>query len=104
MLLETFGARDFSELRPSTKLERVISKAIEEESVTREDALYLTELFPKEVPFLLLAASAIRNRSKGKTVTYSKNVFVPLTQLCRGPLRILHIQDRAGRGSAVHDP
>ncbi len=82
-LLETFGTKDFSQLRPSTKLERVISKAIEEENVTREDALYLTELFPREVPFLLLAASAIRNRSKGKTVTYSKNVFVPLTQLCR---------------------
>ena len=83
MLLNAFGVSDFSELRASPKLERIISKAIDGESVTREDALYLAELFPREIPFLLLAASAIRNRSKGKTVTYSKNVFVPLTQLCR---------------------
>ena len=104
MLLDTFGVSDFSELRASPRLERTISKAIEEESVTREDALYLTELFPKEIPFLLLAAAAIRNRSKGKTVTYSKNVFVPLTQLCRDRCGYCTFKIEPGRGRPVHDP
>ena len=104
MLLETFGARDFSELRPSLKLERVVSKAIEGENVTREDALYLAELFPREIPFLLLAASAIRNRSKGKTVTYSKNVFVPLTQLCRDRCGYCTFKIEPGEGELFMTP
>ena len=104
MLLDTFGVGNFSELRPSPKLERIISKAIEEEGVTREDALYLTELFPKEIPFLLLAASAIRNRSKGKTVTYSKNVFVPLTQLCRDRCGYCTFKIEPGEGALFMTP
>src|SRR5215471_7892465 len=32
---------------------------------------------------LLLAASALREKGKGRTVTFSKKVFVPLTTLCR---------------------
>ena len=104
MLLETFSARDFSELRPSPKLEKVISKAIEEESVTREDALYLTELFPREIPFLLLAASAVRNRSKGKTITFSKNVFVPLTQLCRDRCGYCTFKIEPGEGALFMTP
>ncbi|MDE0159301.1 MAG: 7,8-didemethyl-8-hydroxy-5-deazariboflavin synthase CofG [Candidatus Dadabacteria bacterium] len=104
MLLDTFGAGDFSELRASAKLERIISKAIEGESVTREDALYLAELFPREIPFLLLAASAVRNHSKGKTVTYSKNVFVPLTQLCRDRCGYCTFKIEPGEGELFMTP
>ena len=83
LLLECFGLESFSELKGPPRLRETISAALEGEPIGREDALYLAELSPSEVPFLLLAASAVRNRSKGRTVTYSKNVFVPLTQLCR---------------------
>ena len=104
MLLEAFGASEFSELRPTPKLEKVISKAIEEENLGREDALYLAELSPAEIPFLLLAASAIRNRSKGKTVTYSKNVFVPLTQLCRDRCGYCTFKIEPGEGELFMTP
>ena len=104
MLLEAFGASEFSELRPAPKLEKIISKAIEEESLGREDALYLAELPPTEIPFLLLAASAIRNRSKGKTVTYSKNVFVPLTQLCRDRCGYCTFKIEPGEGELFMTP
>ena len=36
-----------------------------------------------ELTALLHAASAIRDRAKGRTVSYSKKVFIPLTHLCR---------------------
>jgi len=32
---------------------------------------------------LLEAASALRDRYKGRAVTYSRKVFIPLTNLCR---------------------
>ncbi len=83
MLLDVFGGVEFSELRASSRLEKIISKALEGETPIRDESLYLSQIPPEEIPFLLLAASAVRNRSKGKTVTYSKNVFVPLTRLCR---------------------
>ncbi|MCY4262902.1 MAG: 7,8-didemethyl-8-hydroxy-5-deazariboflavin synthase CofG [Candidatus Dadabacteria bacterium] len=104
MLLETFGANDFSELRTAPRLNRVISKAIKEESIGREDALYLTQLTPTEVPLLLLAAAAIRNRSKGKTVTYSKNVFVPLTQICRDRCGYCTFKIEPGEGELFMTP
>src|SRR5438874_5920828 len=49
--------------------------------LSREDALLLMEEAPLEP--LLLAASSLRDRLKGQTVSYSKKVFIPLTHLCR---------------------
>jgi len=104
MLLKTFGVSSFSELLLTPKLEKILSEAIERESIERGDALYLTKISPKEMPFLLLAASAIRNRSKGKTITYSKNVFVPLTQLCRDRCGYCTFKIEPGEGSLFMNP
>src|SRR5258707_6170738 len=49
--------------------------------LSRDDALLLMEEAPLES--LLLAASSLRDRLKGRTVSYSKKVFIPLTHLCR---------------------
>src|SRR3970282_1134451 len=35
------------------------------------------------LPDLLLRAGAVRERGRGRTITFSKKVFVPLTTLCR---------------------
>src|SRR5437588_709665 len=50
--------------------------------LSRQDALLL---LMEEAPLepLLLAASSLRDRLKGQTVSYSKKVFIPLTHLCR---------------------
>lgn len=37
----------------------------------------------EELPELLAAAGEVRDRGRGRTVTFSKKVFVPLTTLCR---------------------
>src|SRR5260221_10645199 len=50
-------------------------------SLSRDDALLLIEEAPLES--LLLAASSLRDRLKGRIVSYSKKVFIPLTHLCR---------------------
>jgi FO synthase len=49
--------------------------------LSRDDALDLIE--HADLGSLLKAASALRDRGKGKIVTYSKKVFIPLTHLCR---------------------
>jgi FO synthase len=50
-------------------------------SLSREDALALIE--HADLPSLLRAASRLRDAGKGRIVTYSKKVFIPLTHLCR---------------------
>src|ERR1700716_980760 len=47
----------------------------------RDDTLLLIEEAPLES--LLLAASSLRDRLKGRIVSYSRKVFIPLTHLCR---------------------
>src|SRR5882672_4361780 len=47
----------------------------------RDDALDL--ILHADLDTLLQAASAVRDSGKGKTVSYSKKVFIPLTHLCR---------------------
>lgn len=49
----------------------------------RADALTLAAAEGDELKALLAVAAALRDRSKGKVVTFSPKVFVPLTNLCR---------------------
>ena len=49
----------------------------------RADGVALIEAPPDELPAVLEAAAALRDRGKGRTVTYSRKVFLPLTNLCR---------------------
>src|SRR5947207_4938131 len=46
-------------------------------------ALRLLECTDEELPLLLAAARAVRERAHGVVVTYSRKVFLPLTNLCR---------------------
>jgi FO synthase len=49
--------------------------------VSRDEALALSQGAPLQS--LLEAASEVREQRKGKTVSFSKKVFIPLTTLCR---------------------
>jgi FO synthase len=52
-------------------------------TVSRAHACALLEGPAEGLPDLLAAAGAVRDRGRGRTVTFSKKVFVPLTTLCR---------------------
>ena len=55
-----------------------------EGDVTREIACKLIRARDgDELDSLLLAAAELRNQLKGRRITYSKKVFIPLTNLCR---------------------
>ena len=58
-----------------------LERAVEGRGVSRDEALSLMEA--AELASLLQAAASVRDRVKGRTVSYSKKVFIPLTHLCR---------------------
>ena len=70
-----------SEIAIPTRVDAALERGIEGRGLSREDALSLMEEGPLEA--LLQAASAVRDRFKGRSVSYSRKVFIPLTHLCR---------------------
>jgi len=62
-------------------MELALVRAEAGEQIAREDALLLIDR--AETAALLEAASSLRNRVKGRTISYSRKVFIPLTTLCR---------------------
>jgi FO synthase len=63
------------------RVDNALERAIEGHTLSREEALSLMEEAPLRT--LLEAAAGLRDRCKGRTVSYSKKVFIPLTHLCR---------------------
>ncbi|HEY7099829.1 MAG TPA: 7,8-didemethyl-8-hydroxy-5-deazariboflavin synthase CofG [Terriglobales bacterium] len=51
--------------------------------LTREDACNWIRCSEEDLPALLAAAAAARDRFKPGVITYSRKVFIPLTNLCR---------------------
>jgi 7,8-didemethyl-8-hydroxy-5-deazariboflavin synthase CofG subunit len=62
-------------------VDAALDKGAEGRGVSREDALSLINDAP--LAALLDEAATVRNRFKGRSVSYSRKVFIPLTHLCR---------------------
>jgi FO synthase len=62
-------------------VEAALDIGLEGLGVSREDALSLMNEAP--LAALLQAAGAVRDHFKGRSVSYSRKVFIPLTHLCR---------------------
>src|SRR5690348_503221 len=66
---------------------RYESKLLDEvrlgEPISREAALSLIACSDTELPDLLAAARETKERFKPSVITYSRKVFIPLTNLCR---------------------
>lgn len=56
-------------------------RALQGQGINREEALAFAE--SASLDELCEAASGVREQGKGKTVSFSKKVFIPLTTLCR---------------------
>ncbi len=74
-------------------IERALVLAESGGRLAREDAILLIEC--ARTGALLEAASSLRNRVKGKTISYSRKAFIPLTTYCR---------DRCGYCTFRRDP
>src|ERR1017187_5163260 len=61
----------------------IIDNALAGERLTEADAIALIECPEDDLGDLLDAAAQLRDRGKGHEVTYSRKVFLPVTNLCR---------------------
>lgn len=62
-------------------VDQALGAASRGQGITREDALRLIE--SADTRELCSIAAALRDRFKGRIVSYSRKVFIPLTHLCR---------------------
>ncbi|MBI2902757.1 MAG: 7,8-didemethyl-8-hydroxy-5-deazariboflavin synthase CofG [Candidatus Methylomirabilis oxyfera] len=76
-------------------IESALDEASSGRPLTREAALALMRASGSHLLRLLCLASALRDTGKGRTITFSKKVFIPLTRLCR---------DRCGYCTFRRDP
>lgn len=73
-----------AEGRPRPAIEAVIARALEGRRLTEEEVLGLAEVRgAAEQAALWAAAAVLRDRGRPPVVTYSRKVFIPLTNLCR---------------------
>ena len=62
---------------------RALERALAGGPLSREDAIALLALHDARLPELLAAAGSVRDRGRGRRISFSKKVFIPLTTLCR---------------------
>ena len=64
-------------------IDAILRKAIDGEPLSFREGYDLIHSEGSEVYPVIEAAGHLRDRSKGRTVTYSRKVFLPVTNLCR---------------------
>lgn len=64
-------------------ISHVLTDCLQGKQLGRTEALGLVAVEGDELQAVLATASALRDRHKGRVVTFSPKVFVPLTNLCR---------------------
>ena len=83
-------------LETETPTQRGIERALAGETLSRADAYALMRASGPELPALMAAAAELNDRARPhRRVTYSRKVFLPLTNLCR---------DRCGYCTFVKGP
>ena len=68
------------ELNP---VERALDRVAEGRAPDAAEATALLDTPAERLPGLLAAAAALRDRGRGRRITFSAKVFIPLTTLCR---------------------
>jgi FO synthase len=73
-------------------------------AVDRDTACALLRSSDTDLPVLMHAATELRGRHKGTTVSYSRKVFIPLTNLCRDYCRYCTFRKNPGLGAHTMSP
>ena len=64
-------------------MQKILRDSLQGKRLHGDEALALTDAAGDELQALLETAAEVRDQHKGRTVTFSPKVFVPLTNLCR---------------------
>src|SRR5215470_17409818 len=69
--------------RRGAPIREILDRALGGSRLCGFDAIALIECPDRDLDAMLSAAAELRDRSKGRDVTYSRKVFLPITNLCR---------------------
>ncbi|MHB8381738.1 MAG: 7,8-didemethyl-8-hydroxy-5-deazariboflavin synthase CofG [Candidatus Binataceae bacterium] len=69
--------------RPAASIRPVLDRALEGIRLSEADAIALIGCPARELDDLMAAAGELRDRGKGRASSYSRKVFLPITNLCR---------------------
>jgi FO synthase len=72
-----------SEQRERAPIREILDRALAGARLSDADAIALIECPDSDLEAMLSAAAELRDRGKGRDVTYSRKVFLPITNLCR---------------------
>lgn len=64
-------------------MQRILKDCLDGKTLIETEARTLSSVQGEELEELLTAAAELRDRYKGKVVTFSPKIFIPLTNLCR---------------------
>ena len=64
-------------------MRQILRDSLHGKKLACDEAMALSAAAGEELQALLETAADIRNHHKGRTVTFSAKIFVPLTNLCR---------------------
>ncbi len=70
-------------IAPGRTTQAILANAMAGRSPSRDDAYHLIHSEGADLHALLDTAVQLRERHKGNVITYSRKVFIPLTNLCR---------------------
>jgi len=69
--------------RAGAPIREILDRALAEDLLSDADAVALIDCPDRDLEDLIAAAGDLRDRGKGRHVTYSRKVFLPVTNLCR---------------------
>jgi 7,8-didemethyl-8-hydroxy-5-deazariboflavin synthase CofG subunit len=69
--------------RERAPIRHILDRALAGARLSDADAIALIECADGDLDAMLSAAAELRDRGKGRDVTYSRKVFLPITNLCR---------------------
>src|SRR5579862_745450 len=72
-----------SQPRERASIREILDRALAGARLSDADAIALIECPDSDLGAMLSAAAELRDRGKGRDVTYSRKVFLPVTNLCR---------------------
>ncbi len=67
----------------SASIHSLLDRVMARGWATREEAYALIRVSRGDLAAVMAAASRMRDEAKGRVVTFSRNVFIPLTNMCR---------------------
>ena len=77
------GAVSVIDRAARARLREILDRAIGGEGLSEREAIALIECPADDLELVMAAARDLRDRAKGRVVTYSRKIFLPVTNLCR---------------------